>query len=380
MIGLNRLRGNAGLQGVDRSVHPVLPLCRRPDLNCCWTRITMDRYHRDVPAFLTRTFAEFSAESLTSVLGELAIGNAAAQFPIPPEQIDAWHYQFEPLQVALKEAIAHWPSAAQWHVLLEYPIPRLGKRIDAVLLMQDVIVVLEFKTGEAITSARRQVEDYALLLSNFHEPSYHHLIVPVAVYQQCSRPGVTGARTGDVAPLWVSSFADLGATIVSVFERSGDLSADALDGRGWNAGKFKPTPTIIEAAVGLYSKMNVFEIGHACAAHENLELATNAIVRAVEWARRQEAKLLCFVTGVPGAGKTLVGLNAAHHAALQDSTSFLSGNGPLVKVLKEALIRDVVARTDSSRAKAAIEVEPLFTMSTGLQTNTSKTHDLLCSM
>jgi hypothetical protein len=310
-----------------------------------------------VPAFLTRTFGEFSAESITSVLGELAIGNAAAQFPIPPEQIDAWHYQFEPLQAALQQVITRWPAAKDWQVLLEYPIPRIGKRIDAVLLAHDIIIVLEFKTGESISSATRQVEDYAMLLNSFHEPSYNRLIAPVAVYRHPTQVGAVGVQTGEVAALSITSFEKLGATAISVFEKLGDLSSKQIDGHDWNAGKFKPTPTIIEAAVRLYSNMNVFEIWHACAAHESLELATNAIVRAVEWARESEAKLICFVTGVPGSGKTLIGLNAAHHEAFRDSTSFLSGNGPLVKVLKEALIRDTVSRTTTTRAKAKIQVE-----------------------
>ncbi len=309
-----------------------------------------------MPAFVRRTFREFSVESVSTLLGELSLGNAAASFPIPPEQVEAWRYQCEPLQASLRALIDQSTDLATATVLLEYPVPRIGKRIDAVLLIRDFIVVLEFKTGEASGSATQQVEDYALLISNFHELSHHRMVVPVAVYRKAPGVGPRGERTGTIAPLWISTFSELANTLGDICRRQ-PQRGEAIQADEWNSGRFKPTPTIIEAAVALYSDMDVFEIGHACAAHETLALATAALVRAVEWSCENQRRLICFVTGVPGAGKTLVGLNAAHHPILRPSTSFLSGNGPLVKVLKEALVRDAVQRTKTSRTSAAVTVE-----------------------
>ena len=102
----------------------------------------------------------------------------------------------------------------------------------------------------------------------------------------------------------------------------------------WDFGRFKPIPPIVDAAVALYSGMDVFEIGHACAAREDLERTTRALVGAVLEARASGSKTICFTTGVPGAGKTLVGLNTVHRPELQDESLFLSGNGPLVRVIQ----------------------------------------------
>ncbi len=133
-----------------------------------------------------------------------------------------------------------------------------------------------------------------------------------------------------------------------------------IDARQWDIGRFKPIPPIIEAAVALYSGMSVFEIGHACAAREDLDKTTDALVRAVVNARENHQKIICFTTGVPGAGKTLVGLNTVHRPEIKDESLFLSGNGPLVKVIQEALVRDVVERSrveERRRTRRQAEIE-----------------------
>jgi hypothetical protein len=96
-----------------------------------------------------------------------------------------------------------------------------------------------------------------------------------------------------------------------------NLTNPSIDPNAWDSSRFKPVPPIIEAAVALYSDMNVFEIGHACSAREDLSSTTETIVSAVEKARLRGGKTICFVTGVPGAGKTLVGLNAVHRSDIR---------------------------------------------------------------
>jgi hypothetical protein len=141
-----------------------------------------------------------------------------------------------------------------------------------------------------------------------------------------------------------------------------DLNASQIQISDWDTGRFKPIPPIIDAAVALYSGMDVFEIGHACAAREDLHKTTNALVQAVVEARTSGHKIICFATGVPGAGKTLVGLNTVHRPEIKDLSLFLSGNGALVKVIQEALVRDVVGRARREerrmpRRQAELEVQ-----------------------
>jgi len=245
---------------------------------------------------------------------------------------------------------------------MEYPIPMVGRRIDAVLLAHNVIVVIETKTGSGRTSAVRQVEDYALNLACFHEASTGRTIVPIVI-----TAGVAAAQRGETAfdrlieTCRIHNVADAADGLLATCKEYVSLHCAPIDPVVWDNGRFKPVPPIIDAAVALYSDMNVFEIGHSCSAREDLDVTTETIVLAVEEARANSEKVICFVTGVPGAGKTLVGLNAVHRREIRQLGSFLSGNGPLVDVIQEALIRDVTRRkaegTRVSRREAELSVK-----------------------
>jgi hypothetical protein len=128
--------------------------------------------------------------------------------------------------------------------------------------------------------------------------------------------------------------------LIRIAREEKDFRSPAIDPTAWDAGIFHPIPPIIDAAVRLYSENEVFEIGHACAAREDLDKTISSLTTIVRTARERDEKAICFITGVPGSGKTLAGLNAVHHSDIRDTDSFLSGNGPLVKILREALIRD----------------------------------------
>jgi hypothetical protein len=258
--------------------------------------------------------------------------------------------------------IEQFPEAAGWQILLEYPIPMVGKRIDAIVLAHDLILVIETKTGTSRTSATRQVEDYALNLACFHEGSAGRVIVPQVV-----TAGVAAVQTEStvfdhlIEHCHVCTFNDCAETLRLICDQYSDARRPLIDAVAWDHAGFKPVPPIIDAAVALYSNMNVFEIGHSCSAREDLDTTTGTIVSAVEQACANHQKIICFVTGVPGAGKTLVGLNAVHRPEIRQSGSFLSGNGPLVKVIQEALVRDVtkrsVHRTRITRREAELEVK-----------------------
>ncbi len=303
-----------------------------------------------MPAFFRAKLQQFVQESVSSILGELSVANGAAKFQLAPEAIEAWKLQLPALMRGCTELMAAIPAAANYEILLEYPIPRVGKRIDAVLLMNQVIVAIEMKSGHSPTAAERQVDDYAIYLACFHEPSAGRIIVPLVISDgHIAGAGARPFADDVVRPCQIATFANVGQVLISIEHASLTSGMSPINADSWDKGRFHPIPPIIDAAVKLYSEMDVFEIGHACAAQEDLELATNALLGAVTAARTNGKKLICFVTGVPGAGKTLVGLNAVHRKELRDSSAFLSGNGPLVKIIREALIRDVTQRSRSLR-------------------------------
>jgi hypothetical protein len=241
--------------------------------------------------------------------------------------------------------ISALPDAANFEILLEYPIPRVGKRIDAVLLMHDVILAIETKTGYSATTAERQVDDYAINLACFHEPSAKRTIVPMVISDgHVASAGARPFADDVIRPCRRASTDTVGEVLINTARDECNFGSPPIDPIAWDNGIFHPIPPIIDAAVRLYSDNEVFEIGHAAAAREDLNKATNSLTEIVRDARDANDKAICFITGVPGSGKTLVGLNAVHHKELRDSASFLSGNGPLVKILREALIRDDIRR------------------------------------
>lgn len=310
-----------------------------------------------MPAYYSAAFPEFARASQSEIEAILATQNALAAFPLQPEALFAWQAQLPKLQNAVRQLLAEVPDAKSWSILLEYPIPRVGKRIDAVILARDVIVVIETKTGVSRTSAVRQADDYALNLACFHEATLSRTIVPLVVSDASSSARSEKTRFDHlIHPCTVVTFDELGNTIQNIVQGQ-SRGCDPIAAKAWNEARFKPIPPIIDAAVALYSNMNVFEIGHSCAAREDLQRTTSRLIELVNEARMQRKKIVCFVTGIPGAGKTLVGLNAVHEPAIRQWGSFLSGNGPLVKIIREALIRDVVGRGTANRTDATLMIQ-----------------------
>jgi hypothetical protein len=218
-----------------------------------------------------------------------------------------------------------------------------------VLLADGVIAVIETKTGIAPNAASRQVEDYALNLACFHECSREAIIVPLVVSDAKTWKRVAPTSFDKlIKACHFTSTSELGHTLEHIYLTFWGPSDNPVNGNEWDEGRFSPIPPIVEAAVALYSDMNVFEIGHACTAQVDLDKTTQKLVSEVLEARQKRQKAICFVTGVPGAGKTLVGLNAVHQSELRHTGSFLSGNGPLVKVIQEALIRDAMRRANTT--------------------------------
>lgn len=233
-------------------------------------------------------------------------------------------------------------------IFLEFNIPRMGRRVDVVVLIGPVVFVVEFKVGEQAfeRAAVEQVWDYALDLKNFHEGSHALSLVPILIATEAQRACSLSLESDEdrvFRPLRVSP-AELRAAIELGVQT---VVGRAVDPAQWARASYRPTPTIVEAARALYAQHSVEAIARYDAGAQNLRLTARRIEELVDEAKAGQRKIICFVTGVPGAGKTLVGLNlATQRRAPSEPTHavFLSGNGPLVAVLREALTRDEVAR------------------------------------
>ncbi|MGA2505040.1 MAG: DUF2075 domain-containing protein [Anaerolineales bacterium] len=286
--------------------------------------------------YYSDSIANFKNTTHDRILGILATNN---EFSLEQTQRDAWLEEINILQKTL--------SRFEGAIYFEYSIPRMGKRIDVVLLIGPVIFILEFKIGEKefLSNAIDQVWDYALDLKNFHESSHTHLIAPILIATKVKsvQPVVAATPHNDKLLFPIKSNVELLDQVIdNVLYFAEDIDIDRIQ---WESGRYCPTPTIIEAAMALYSGHSVSEISRSDASAINLSDTSDAISEIINFSKEKSQKSICFVTGVPGAGKTLVGLNIAttHIDKKTDLYSvFLSGNGPLVAILREALARDKV--------------------------------------
>mgnify|MGYP002570906948 FL=1 len=206
---------------------------------------------------------------------------------------------------------------------------------------------MEFKCGDANyrQSTSDQVCDYALDLRNFHKESLDKLLVPIMIPTEASAmPCVICEHERILEPICcnASNIANAIHAVTSHYNDEPDF-----DYNKWETSAYYPTPTIVEAAQALYQGHNVHDITRSDAGAENLTVTTDEINKIIDYSKKEKRKSICFVTGVPGAGKTLVGLNIAierSNAETGERAVFLSGNYPLVTVLQEALARDEVVQ------------------------------------
>jgi hypothetical protein len=286
-------------------------------------------------AYYFNSIGGFIADTESHILGKLA---SKHEFSLEEQQKNSWLTQIR--------SAKNWLQTIEGHIAFEYSIPRMGKRIDCVVISGAVVFAIEFKVGT--TSFERhaidQVMDYALDLKNFHEQSHGRIIVPILVATEAQESHTQFELYDDRVAKPICTNGDaLAAFIneVSHFTQEGDIDPEA-----WLASAYKPTPTIIEAAQALYRGHSVEDISRSDAGAINLSRTAKAISEIIETSKRNHKKSICFLTGVPGAGKTLAGLNLAnawHDVENSEHAVFLSGNGPLVEVLREALTRNEVA-------------------------------------
>jgi DUF2075 family protein len=307
--------------------------------------------------FYKSSIESFLEMSIDNIFGAISRSN---QFDSNQNQNQSWEQQIFILKKALK--------GYSGTLFFEFSIPRMGKRVDVIAILENVVFVIEFKVGETKYQSNQieQVWDYALDLKNFHKPSHLALVAPILVSTDAVETRLiigTGGHLDHLLFPILTNKENIGLAIQKTLEFAKEYAN--IDGQLYATGSYAPTPTIIEAAVSLYANHSVEAITRSDADATNLALTSQAISAVIEDARENNKKVICFVTGVPGAGKTLVGLDVATSHLdknIGDSSVYLSGNGPLVAILQEALARDHVRREKDlgnrftkSRAKEGVK-------------------------
>ncbi|MBE6782522.1 MAG: DUF2075 domain-containing protein [Ruminococcaceae bacterium] len=283
-----------------------------------------------------RTFLNTDENSIFGLLCERYHGEALTTTR------EAWKSE-----ISIMKGVLNNFADKQGQIIFEYDIPRLGKRVDVVLLLEGIVFCLEFKVGETkiLEADVDQVLDYALDLKNFHKFSEDRTIAPIliATNHRNSSTNIQMSVYDDrvVNPLMTGK-SGISTLINEVLERFPNETPVNPD---WIISPYAPTPTIVEAAKSLYENHTVEDITR----HEADKVSTDAyILDVIKTSKDAQEKSICFVTGVPGAGKTLVGLDVAVKQTYQgqdepieeEQAVYLSGNGPLVAVLTEALAQD----------------------------------------
>ena len=284
-------------------------------------------YQEKISAFVTNDSA--------SILGHLT---SQHEFSLDERQRNSWQSQINLLK--------SWILDFEGNIAFEYSIPRMGKRIDCVLIIRNVVFVIEFKVGSDNfdSASHNQTIDYALDLKNFHSESHEALLAPILVCTEASEKTEQSLiiSNDQLTNIFYTNGSKLAKHINDVLKIA---TGKIIDAEAWFDSIYKPTPTIIEAAQALYRGHNIEEISRSDSGAINLSKTSLKITEIIDDAKLNKKKAICFITGVPGAGKTLAGLNIAN--AWQDAENsehavFLSGNGPLVDILREALARDEV--------------------------------------
>lgn len=287
--------------------------------------------------YYSSAISEFIREEGTSIIvGKLT---ESSQHDINKKTSSSWKEEINSLKEALKD------YSGRGSIYLEYNIPRMGRRVDAIVLIDGIVFILEYKTGRQTfnQSARNQVWDYALDLKNFHADSKDRILAPIVVVpgalnEDCQ---LTPKSSEDKVyePLFTNT-SQLGTAIQNILDQVQVAVQPSQTDDAWANSGYEPTPTIIEAAIALYEKHSVADITKSGG---DIEKTSKALNRIIDHCRKEKRKAICFITGVPGAGKTLIGLNTAIELFNQGiGAVYLSGNYPLVEVLQEALTRDYI--------------------------------------
>lgn len=294
-------------------------------------------------SYYQNNIQSFIQEDINSIFGQLAKNH---QHDLEDGQKNAWLKQIDFLKKNLYDI--------EGTIYFEFSIPRMGKRVDNILIIHNSVFVIEFKVGDAqyTKDAQCQTIDYCLDLVNFHEGSHDKIVIPILVATKAPPTANIIENAVNLKSCICCNSDNFRNTLNEILASSN--SQELIDANTWEKSAYKPTPTIIEAAQALYKGHNVQEISRSDSGAINLSRTSKAINAIIETSKLNKHKSICFLTGVPGAGKTLAGLNIANSRLQADESEhsvFLSGNGPLVDVLREALTRDSISTAEETGGK-----------------------------
>lgn len=332
-------------------------------------------------AYYRSTIAEFLASSPELVLHKLEDGFAADGFNRTPEQRLSWRGEIDALNTGLIAVRESVDGASEWGLLLEYPIPGRQKRLDAVLLTSRGILSIEFKVGktEIVSGDKAQVLEYCWNLRDFHRASAGRLIAPILVpteltVPQEKQPLVICDARRCILTLQVAGKSGLALAIREAFAALPDSDVKMPSLEVWDQSRIAPSQSIIEATRELFGRHSVREIEHSHA--DNTDEVVEHIADIVKHSRAHRRRSICFVTGVPGAGKTLVGLRVAYRsqatALAASAPCFASGNLKLLKVLGKALGLNLAKSKTDIRRTVHDLTAPLWMFTSSL--------DCICQM
>ncbi len=301
----------------------------------------------------------FVRDPVQLVVGELASSAAAEGLHVEQDQHEEWRSSVGVLQrelqqrtseiELLKSTLASADLAAFRHVLLEFDFRRRGLRMDCVLLGDGVIAVVEFKRSKLGAADREQVTNYAVNLVEFHEETRRFvaeeqgIVAPVLTLTTGIKGAKSDFKAGFLRDPWGSVLArplecdgiTLHAALRFVLDQRQGRAP--IDRRRWLSARFAPSSSILDAAISLYGQHDVSAIAAHAAPVEMIDQCAREVADIAEQSRHDGTNRIIFVSGAPGAGKTLVGLKLAFDKRLRSDAVFVTGNSPLVEVLSAAL-------------------------------------------
>ena len=322
-------------------------------------------------AFYSNSIADFLLQSENEIFAKLTTVHLNNFSELTKKQEKSWKKFLMILRIvfSLKEIQLLLPDNSA--ILFEYKIPRREKRIDCVLIIGELILVIEFKfwSEGSNNSGKTQVEDYCLDLRDFHKESRTRKIIPLLLSPKTKIVTDDFTITDEAMQNVIFCNEENFSSILLKAATLAGSKDKFIDYKKWDKSEYSPTPTIIEAVKRLYKGQSVDEITRHHAGIENLNETTEVVVKAIRDAQAKNQKIICFITGVPGAGKTLAGLNIAHLEEFQFAdyslATFLSGNVPLINVLREALKRDVLRKF--KRGEVALKKKEVERISTFIE-------------
>ena len=299
-------------------------------------------------AFYFDKIENFLVKNTDEIVGILS-EKQTRSIDLNPKQNDSWRLQIELFKKNFQNM-----NIKENFILIEYPLLRLSKRLDTIIIIKNLIFLIEFKkSNEFLSSDKKQVEDYATNLKYFHKDSDRRLIIPILFSSDAKKRENTYCINEYIAKTLYANGENLNEVIETSLNKFKD-DGRFIDPKEWNESDYCPVPSIIEAANLLFSGHNVREIASSKSSTKNIVETTEELLKIINESKKNKEKSICFVTGVPGSGKTLTGLNAIHDERFQKDKEgiYLTGNLPLKAVLEESLWRSYYKQNNVKKEKA----------------------------